>query len=217
MTGADRSRVIPLREQHRQDTRRHIVAAARDLFQSAGFDGTTMEAVAERAGVSRATLFNYFPSKQSLLLPFAEQVVRTRVLPEVEAGLDPWPGLLPALGLAFDSMERHVFSLPDLRGGLREALLSEVQRGGHPPAHEEGDLILDILERASVRGELRRDLSLADLARFVNLLLISDQLERDSRHGDSPAAGHHRSRLLRFLGPALSADGADVADPGDGV
>jgi AcrR family transcriptional regulator len=205
MTDADRSRVTPLREQHRQDTRRHIVAAARDLFQSAGFAGTTMEAVAERAGVSRATLFNYFPSKQSLLLPFAGHLVRTRVRPEVEAALEPWPGLLAALEAAFESMERHVFSLPDLRGGLREAVLSEVRRPEQLPAREEGDLILEILNRASDCGELRRDLEPVDLARFVNLLLISDQLERDHQPGAPATPDHHRAQLLRFLGPALTA------------
>lgn len=207
MTGPDRSRVIPLREQHRQDTRRHIVAAARDLFQHAGFAGTTMEAVAERAGVSRATLFNYFPSKQSLLLPFAGQLVRTQVRPEVEAALEPWPGLLPALDVTFDSMERHVFSLPDLRGGLREAVLQEVRHPEERPASRDGDLILEILERASARGELRRDLPLAELARFVNLLLISDQLSRDPLGEDSPTPEYRRAGLLRFLSPALTVAG----------
>ncbi len=209
MTDADRSPVIPLREQHRRDTRRHIVAAARDLFQSAGFAGTTMEAVAEQAGVSRATLFNYFPSKQSLLLPFAGQLVQTRVRPEVEAALEPWPGLLAALDVTFDSMERHVFSLPDLRGGLREAVLSEVRHPDQPPARQEGDLIREILERACARGELRRDLPLAELARFVNLLLISDQLSLDPQRAEAATPERHRAHLLRFLAPALTAPGAE--------
>lgn len=204
MTDPDRTPAIPLREQHRQDTRRHIVAAARGLFQSAGFAGTTMEAVAERAGVSRATLFNYFPSKQSLLLPYAGHLVRTQVRPEVESALEPWPGLLPALDAAFDSMERHVFSLPDLKGGLREAVLSEVRRPEQPPPAKEGDLILEILMRASARGEVRRDLPIGELARFVNLLLISDQLSRDPRQ-DGATPEDHRVHLLAFLGPALAA------------
>ena len=204
MTDADRPRVIPLREQHRQDTRRHIVAAARDLFQSAGFAGTTMEAVAERAGVSRATLFNYFPSKQSLLLPFAGQLMRTRVRPEVQAALEPWPGLLPALGASFDSMERHIFSLPDFRGGLREAVLAEVPHDD-PRGREDGNMIREILEEAAARGELRRDLSVAELARFVNLLLFSDQLSRDHRRQDPDPSDSRRDQLLRFLGPALSS------------
>lgn len=204
MTDADRSPVIPLREQHRRDTRRQIVAAARDLFQSAGFAGTTMEAVAERAGVSRATLFNYFPSKQSLLLPFAAQLMRTRVRPEVEAALEPWPGLLPALSAAFDSIERHIFSLPDLRGGLREAVLAEVRNPDEPHRRPNGDVIQEILERAAARGELRSDVPVTDLARFVNLLLISDRLARDHEIGGPDPEQHHREHLLRFLGPALA-------------
>lgn len=205
MTDADRSRVIPLREQHRQDTRRHIVAAARDLFQSTGFAATTMEAVAERAGVSRATLFNYFPSKQSLLLPFAGQLMRTRVRPEVEAAVEPWPGLLPALAASFEIIERHIFSLPDLRSGLREAVLADVRHPEEPQRRQDADVIQEVLERAAGRGELRGDVPVADLARFVYLLLISDQLAFDHERGDTPSAESRRDRLLRFLAPALTA------------
>ncbi|MBO0703496.1 MAG: TetR/AcrR family transcriptional regulator, partial [Candidatus Dormibacteraeota bacterium] len=175
----DRARVTPLRELHRQDTRRHIVAAARDLFQTGGYTSTTMEAVAERAGVSRATLFNYFPSKQSLLLPFAGHLMQTRVRPEVEAALEPWPGLPSALAAAIQSMERHIFSLPDLRDGLREALLSDSRTGREPRAANHGNLVQEILERAASRGELRRDLPVTEIARFVTLLLVSDRLARD--------------------------------------
>ncbi len=207
MTDPDRSQVIPLREQHRRDTRRHIVAAARDLFQSTGFTATTMDAVAERAGVSRATLFNYFPSKQSLLLPFAGQLMRTRVRPEVAAAVDPWPGLMPALGACFDSVERHIFSLPDLRGGLREAVLTEVRQPDQPHSRPDGDVIELILERAAAHGELRSDLPVADLARFVNLLLVSDQLAPDPQARDAATWERRRDRLLRFLSPGLLAEG----------
>lgn len=205
MTDADRSPAIPLREQHRQDTRRRIVAAARELFQSPGFAATTMETVAERAGVSRATLFNYFPSKQSLLLPFAGHLVRTQVRPEVERALQPWPGLLPALTAAFDGLERHVFSLPDLRGALREAVLTDVPPSSGPHPRQEEGLIREILERAAAHGELRRDLPVAALARFVGLLLIGDRLTPDPCAEGAVSPETRRDQLLRFLSSALGA------------
>lgn len=205
MRDPDRSEVTPLREQHRQDTRRHIVAAARELFQSAGYAATTMETVAERAGVSRATLFNYFPSKQLLLLPFAGHLIQTRVRPEVEAALEPWPGLLPALETAFESIERHIFSLPDLRGALREAALTDARRVPAPHSPQENDLVREILERAAQHGELREDIPVAALARFVGLLLIGDRLAPDPWDETVPPAGPRRDQLLRFLSPALQA------------
>ncbi|MGB0061986.1 TetR/AcrR family transcriptional regulator, partial [Candidatus Binatus sp.] len=44
-----------------------ILAAARRLFDRKGYDATSMENVAARAGLAVGTLYNYFPSKEELL------------------------------------------------------------------------------------------------------------------------------------------------------
>lgn len=46
-----------------------IIQEAWALFETAGYAHTTMTDIAERVGVSRRTLFNYFPCKESLLFP----------------------------------------------------------------------------------------------------------------------------------------------------
>src|ERR1700752_2447185 len=43
-----------------------IVQAATALFQKHGFDGISMDKVAEAAEVSKRTLYNHFPSKEEL-------------------------------------------------------------------------------------------------------------------------------------------------------
>jgi AcrR family transcriptional regulator len=43
-----------------------IERAAFELFAERGFEGTTMTAIAERVGVSRRTLFRYYPSKNDI-------------------------------------------------------------------------------------------------------------------------------------------------------
>jgi len=48
-------------------TQSAIVQSAWALFEEIGFDAASMSAVADRAGVSRRTLFNYFPHKADLL------------------------------------------------------------------------------------------------------------------------------------------------------
>lgn len=48
-------------------TQAAIVEAAWALFEEVGFESASMSAIAERAGVSRRTLFNHFPHKASLL------------------------------------------------------------------------------------------------------------------------------------------------------
>jgi AcrR family transcriptional regulator len=61
----------PARPRDSAATRRALLAAGRELFASAGYEGTTVRAVAERAGVNQALLFRHFGSKEGL---FAEAV-----------------------------------------------------------------------------------------------------------------------------------------------
>jgi AcrR family transcriptional regulator len=60
------------RARHKRDTRGRLVAAARKLFVSRGYDQTSMEEIARRAGVSRRTCFRYFPNKEDLAFPYRE-------------------------------------------------------------------------------------------------------------------------------------------------
>ncbi len=49
-------------------SRSRIRAAAVRLLSAHGYDGVTMEAVAEAAGVGKATLYRHWPSKPSLMI-----------------------------------------------------------------------------------------------------------------------------------------------------
>ncbi|WP_353648717.1 TetR family transcriptional regulator [Nakamurella sp. A5-74] len=57
-----------LREVRRRKTERRINRHALRLTVERGFDGFTVEELAEVVGVSRRTFFNYFPSKEDALL-----------------------------------------------------------------------------------------------------------------------------------------------------
>lgn len=56
-----------VREESARETRRRIVDAAASLFVERGYVGTTVDSVAERAGVSRRTVFTSVGSKVELL------------------------------------------------------------------------------------------------------------------------------------------------------
>lgn len=56
-----------LRDKHKNQTSRALRAAALKLFATQGYDATTTEEIAEKAGVSARTFFRYFPTKESLL------------------------------------------------------------------------------------------------------------------------------------------------------
>ncbi|NGM44437.1 TetR/AcrR family transcriptional regulator [Rhodobacter sp. SGA-6-6] len=57
---------LPRRQQNRLDRERRILDAALKVFSEMGYSGTTMDAVAAEAGLTKPTLYSYFPSKESL-------------------------------------------------------------------------------------------------------------------------------------------------------
>ncbi|EKX55878.1 Transcriptional regulator RutR of pyrimidine catabolism (TetR family) [Rhodobacter sp. AKP1] len=54
------------REETRRETERTILAAAEKVFAEAGFGGATMQLIADMAGLPKANLHYYFPTKEAL-------------------------------------------------------------------------------------------------------------------------------------------------------
>ncbi len=54
-------------DRHRTELRQRILAAALDLLRERGMAGLTMSALAERAEISRATLYHHFPDIDAVL------------------------------------------------------------------------------------------------------------------------------------------------------
>lgn len=69
-----------LREQRREQTWRAIHEAALNRVCERGMRGTTVEEIAQEAGVSPRTFFNYFPSKEDAVLGLRDPVVSEEIL-----------------------------------------------------------------------------------------------------------------------------------------
>jgi AcrR family transcriptional regulator len=63
---------IPLTEEEQSRRRKEIFHASVHLFLSKGFNETSMREIAEAAGIGKSTLYDYFPSKDDILLSFME-------------------------------------------------------------------------------------------------------------------------------------------------
>ncbi len=63
-----------LRESKKRRTREAIAQAAADLFRDRGFAAVTIDDVARAAGVSRQTVFNYFPTKEQMLFDREDEI-----------------------------------------------------------------------------------------------------------------------------------------------
>src|ERR1700738_3238919 len=71
--GSSLTTTSPDRRQRRSSQiRERLFRAALDLFAQHGFADTTVEDITNAADLGKGTFFNYFPSKDHLLLAFAE-------------------------------------------------------------------------------------------------------------------------------------------------
>jgi len=96
-----------LRERKKRRTRQQISDVATTLFLVRGFDRVKVSEVAEIVGVSEKTVYNYFPTKESLVLDRADEGVARLVaaLREREAGESPTSAVLRALSEDIEDLE----------------------------------------------------------------------------------------------------------------
>jgi AcrR family transcriptional regulator len=84
-----------LRELKKEQTRQLIVDTAWRLFSDRGFDDVTVTEVAREAQVAKATVFNYFPTKEDLF--FDEVPAREAALVEAVRNRRPGESVAAAL------------------------------------------------------------------------------------------------------------------------
>jgi AcrR family transcriptional regulator len=116
---ASRTYELKRRAERQEETRRRIVAAAVELHSTVGPSRTTVQAVAEKAGVTRPTVYAHFPDARSLLTACSAHV-RATVPPP-----DPTSWISIA-----DPAERLGTALREVYGYYEqlEPLLENVQR-----------------------------------------------------------------------------------------
>ncbi|MEY3139903.1 MAG: HTH-type transcriptional regulator RutR [Pseudomonadota bacterium] len=145
------SLLAPKRERRKQQRPGELLEAALDLFVEKGFAATKSEEVAAKAGVSKGTLFLYFPSKEELFKAVVrENVVKTVTEGALEVanfkGSSEWwrrYGSTKASGITklIISEGNH---FPDLAAFYQEEVIDPATR-----------MLKDILERGRASGEFR--------------------------------------------------------------
>jgi AcrR family transcriptional regulator len=87
------------RARKRQQTRQRIADAGLRLFLEHGFEATTLDAIAEAAGIARRTFFHYFDSKEALLYVYEDEVEHSfrASLADVDSNTPPFEAMALAL------------------------------------------------------------------------------------------------------------------------
>ena|SRR2546421_942384 len=122
-----------VRQRQAEETRRHILAVARELFESHGYTATTLEAIAEIAEVSPKTIAAVFGSKRALLAevinPEAFSTPVQQLIEELRATEDPSRRLSLVAQITRQAYEPLASSLELLRtaGAVAPELAQQVE------------------------------------------------------------------------------------------
>jgi AcrR family transcriptional regulator len=119
---------VGLRERKKQKTRESIQRTALRLFEKQGYEETTIEQIAAAVEISPSTFFNYFPTKEDVVLFDAYDPVAIRMFlerPKDEPLNVSLRKVLESLAAAFESDERMVLArgrffleVPELRARM---------------------------------------------------------------------------------------------------
>ncbi|MGD2044235.1 MAG: helix-turn-helix domain-containing protein [Acidimicrobiia bacterium] len=166
---------MTLRDRQAETAKKLILSAALEAFLGDGYVGTTMEDIAEKAGVARRTVYNQFGSKAGLLIA----VINDRVVASEERSIEADHDAVRALsdpGQMIDAFIRsHVGvaarSLPILKVTFEAALIDgEVAKAyemNEEYRYQAQQVLVDALAN---RGLLRTDVPISYLKRGFWLL-----------------------------------------------
>jgi AcrR family transcriptional regulator len=124
---------------HVDERRRRLLELGRELFARHSFNELSMAHIAREAGISKALLYHYFPSKQDYFV-----ATLTEAAEEVRRRTEPDPSLPPAEALA-GSLDAFLGWIEENQVAYRKL----VESAGSVP--EVGALIAEVRDRTSAR------------------------------------------------------------------
>lgn len=159
----------PLTEQEQMRRRHEIFSASVKLFLKNGFQETSMREIAEEAGIGKSTLYDYFPTKDEILVWGVEDEFMDLAAGAQEIAAMP----LPAIERLRKAMKNHVEILNAgkefyLKLSFEVQRLSlETQKRIQVRRHAYQDLIRRLIDEGIKEGSFRKVDSL-----FVARMLI---------------------------------------------
>ncbi|MEU0566664.1 TetR/AcrR family transcriptional regulator [Nonomuraea sp. NPDC005983] len=174
-----------------------VFAAAIELIAEQGYSATTVDAIAERAGVAKGTVFYNFGSKEALFGALLEHSIGMLADALAEAAVGE-----TALE-ALDSVVLGQLRFFEEYGPFARVLLSEMWRTAWQEAVAQLrtralGVYADVLRRAAAAGEVRADLDVETAATAVFGMVLTVSTERRALHPDRPLAQTHAT-LVELL------------------
>jgi AcrR family transcriptional regulator len=135
-----------------------ILEAARRVFARSGFEGATVERIAEAAGVAKGTVYLYFPSKREIYLAALRQGME-RLIGEMRRNMDAVPAPAAKLRAFVETRVRYAEQNRDL------VKIYHSEFGNVGPAHldkvcrslflEQVKMLEQVIAEAAAAGQIR--------------------------------------------------------------
>jgi AcrR family transcriptional regulator len=176
-TSSQLSRSTDRRQRRSAELRERLFRAALELFARKGFGETTVEDITESADVGKGTFFNYFPSKDHILLAFGEMQ-----LGKLEAAVEmarqtnePMPAFLRGLGAR---MTQEPTRNPEIIRAILQAYLStsSVRAAMMDMQRRVLGLHTQMIQIGQERGEIRSDLPASEIAQVFRQTIFGTLL-----------------------------------------
>jgi AcrR family transcriptional regulator len=183
------------RQRRASEIRERLFRAALDLFAQHGFVDTTVEDITNAADVGKGTFFNYFPSKDHILLAFAEtQLTKLQsIIENLRNTREPVPQFLRTLAVRMTEEPARNPSIVRalLLANLSSTPVRESMRINQARGHK---LLTEFVKVGQERGELRNDLPAGDIAHVFRQMVFGTLLAW-SLYGDDSLATRIRTAL----------------------
>lgn len=182
-----------LRARQKEDRRNRIETAAKAMFRQLGYDKTTIEGIAEAAGVSGVTVHNYYGTKAGVLLALVIESDKL-LIEKLEASLPEDPESLTQLVLQFagDVMDHAIANLDkviwrQVIAAVTTSGMTQLTRAYFKLDQQLAFVLVRRIERLQQAGKLPPAIDAAHLgkalfhlqnARFIQFI-SSDELSRD--------------------------------------
>ena len=171
--------------ERREQTRRALIAAARQLFAAQGFAGTSTPEIAEAAGVTRGALYHHFADKAALFVAVVEEehLLIAMAVNGAAAGEDepgPIKAVLGTCNAFLDAISdpgRRRIMLVDAPSVLGNTTLSRIEEEYGLSAMVRG------LGEAMELGVMRR-LPIAPLAQLLRAMLDRAAMAPEAEQAD---------------------------------
>jgi AcrR family transcriptional regulator len=173
-----------------EDARERILASALDVFEELGFASATTDAIAERAGASKATIYRWWPNKSAVLI----EALRERIARE-----SPFPNTGNLRSDIYRQVQNFIDLLNSRRGRILRAFIAASQTDPEvaeafrtvwmqPRRAEAQEVLRSYQESGAIRPDVSLESTLDLLYGPIYFRLLMEHAPLSAEFGDQVAS-----------------------------